>query len=144
MVGDIDELVDACKYFVPVHLKEAVGIAAHFLLWAQYIQIPGDGRMFKVKFGSGMGLPHSGEVSDAMLLMRELSIPSYGFKNGMVGYVRFKDDALIVINPIAPGSVALFWRHYIINVRPYRVVADSVSNKEFIMLDMHFFKGVRW
>ena len=71
MVGSSDEIVDAAVQFTPNGLKEAMRVAVRFLLWSQFIQNQSDSNIaWRVKAGSGVSLPHSGEVSDALMLAK--------------------------------------------------------------------------
>ena len=56
---------------------------------------------FRVLTGSGMGLVHSGDVADSAFhqrVERWMMLPAIVRKYEVRGYVRFKDDALLVIN----------------------------------------------
>ena len=53
--------------------KQAMQEALEFLLENQFVQIPHDEhRARRVCRGSGMGLPHSGDVEDIAVLVHEI------------------------------------------------------------------------
>jgi len=86
-----------CK-MVDGPLKELVGDVIYFLLYYQFLEDQGSGKLFQVEVGSGMGAPHSGSVSDlAFMVLAESNIQNCGVPDqGIDLYARFRDDILII------------------------------------------------
>ena len=103
MSGEPHELIDAVKQIIgdDDERKLAVNVL-HGLLYYQFVydEDLGDHRLWRATKGSGQGLPHSGIVDDAALLMLceyDWAIdPTVCQQNMIDGYWRFKDDAVIL------------------------------------------------
>jgi len=88
-------------------LWQLVKRALEFLLQHQFVRgrfyvADADHGSFRCVRGSGMGLPHSGDIADlCLLLLIELWLlrPCVRAKCGIAFYLRFRDDALLAIAP---------------------------------------------
>eukprot|EP00959_Pyramimonas_sp_CCMP1952_P216215 4522140-Pyramimonas_sp.AAC.1 len=68
-----------------------------FFLGVQMVRDPFSGDVFHVLKGTGMGLPHSGELTDSCFAaLVEITILSTSMRSryGIKGYFRFRDDIL--------------------------------------------------
>ena len=99
MTGSSHELAIAASEIVPdFSLRIKIKRAITFLLENQYVKSR-DETMYKVNKGSGMGLAHSGSISEAAFLTKaELSVCRNDVLNfyNVRAYFRFKDDCLII------------------------------------------------
>ena len=138
MTGDVDEIAEAAMHFTPPPLRAAMKHAVQFLVSTQYIRIKGQPNIWQTRFGSGMGLMHSGELADATLLYREPKSFQWHEQYGVWLYLRYKDDILIFITRLSGTNIPLYWRRFLGNALPFRVQHDSINNMSFIMLDLHF------
>ena len=138
LTGSEDELVRSAVSLVELRMKVPLARAVEFLLWSQFVRsIHHPNRLWKTVKGSGMGLPHSGEVADAMLLVRERAILRQFTPRG---YVRFKDDILILIDDDGNGSVGKFWYGMKAGLKPFVIKPDSISQTDAMMLDIHIYR----
>ena len=88
-----------------------------------FVQIPDDDRAWRVRQGSGMGLPHSGDVADIAYLMNERKFIVNGeiIKNYVVkAYYRYKDDMVLIIRN-AGTNVPRVWYRLKICAAPFEV-----------------------
>eukprot|EP00973_Karenia_brevis_P006469 880771-Karenia_brevis.AAC.1 len=120
--------------------------ALRLLLTHQFVRLPDfampDARhhVYQVVKGTGMGLPHSGEVSDAALYARMerglLNESTYQI-HGILHYFRFKDDILLICSQRgAPGTQGFF---QIMKQRAgyYKLTCDNVGrNVRFLELNI--------
>ena len=93
-----------------------------------------------------MGLPHSGELSDAMMLAIELAgilAPNKMEIFFIKGSARYKDDLVIIIDEIDTNIAVLWWKFKQWS-SPYEVSADSISQDGFVMLDVEHYKGYKY
>ena len=93
---------------------------------------------YRVQTGSGMGLIHSGDIADAALLMRMerwLTKPQVSHAYNIRGYVRFKDDALLVVNKskMIPLCSTLKAKARYFNIIYEKVSSVSVNFLEFLI-----------
>ena len=95
-----------------------------------------------------MGLPHSGELADLLLLLKETTtILKASFCNGLRAYYRYKDDLVIAIDDFSDTgnhNVIEMWWNFIHGCKPYSIKHDELNRHGFTMLDVTFFKGERW
>lgn len=82
------------------HLRGSL-VTIGFLLDNQYVRNPHTNATFKVVLGTGMGLPHSGELSDCAIsttmegqFVTESNLRQYRIRR----YWRYRDDILILCN----------------------------------------------
>ena len=94
-----------------------------------------------------MGLLCSGEISDLALYgMMELPTvlnPGFREKFGIIGYMRFKDDLLMVVDSTKSQRremVGEMRRHS----RFFRLKVESIGQEETTFLDLRIYRGVRW
>ncbi|CAK0832594.1 unnamed protein product [Prorocentrum cordatum] len=98
MSGTTEELVNDILHFFSGRLRVLIERALYLLLDNQFITastLPG--RCFKVVLGTGMGLPHSGDVADLALIRRMetwavANLTRFSIKQ----YLRFKDDIFLI------------------------------------------------
>lgn len=99
MSGSINELIsDVLVWFTDPVLKSLIERSLWILLGNQYVHSPHFlDRLWKVIRGSGMGLPHSGEVADLALLTRmERWALTHASVHDISAYLRFRDDIIII------------------------------------------------
>ena len=146
MTGEPQQLIHPCVNAVKEEFREPLREALEFLIENQFVQIPGcEHRAWKVCRGSGMGLPHSGEVADMVFLMNErkfILVSENIMKYSIKAYFRYKDDMMMIIDNTG-SNVPRVWYRYKICAAPFEVKMDSISQNECIMLDTRFFKGQR-
>ena len=120
--------------------------AVEFLLWSQLITADAlPHRVWRVVQGSGMGLPHSGELADILLLLKEVqTVLDPSFCQQIRAYCRYKDDLIIAVDDVGNANVATMWWHFKHGCLPYVVKPDEVNRDGFTMLDVAFFKGDTW
>ena len=120
--------------------------AVEFLLWSQLITADAlPHRVWRVVQGSGMGLPHSGELADILLLLKEVqTVLDPSFCQQIRAYCRYKDDLIIAVDDVGNANVATMWWHFKHGCLPYVVKPDEVNRDGFTMLDVTFFKGDTW
>ncbi len=115
--------------------------AIFFLLSSQFVEFcPAEDVALQVAFGSGMGMRHSGTVSDAAFLAKcELHLLPRFRELGVELYLRYKDDLITAVSSPQVGAV---WRDALINgaAPVYEVQLESVSLVGCPMLDLLVFK----
>ena len=98
MSGTEEELIQDVTRWFSDPLKTLLQRALSLLLSSQYVEshhFPG--RLWRVVLGSGMGLPHSGEVADLAFLSRaETRIVGVWQTMSVRRYLRFKDDIIMI------------------------------------------------
>ena len=97
--GKIMDLHDAClRGFESGPRRALLSDVLFFLLFNQFVSTPFEaGRVWRQQVGSGMGLPHSGELMDrAFSNSGERSLVAMMAAYGVRGYWRYKDDILIL------------------------------------------------
>ncbi len=127
-----------------VKLSKLVDRAVLFLLDNQFVHsdlLPG--RLFKVRYGSGMGTVFSGDLSDVCFLsLCEIWALRNLQRFGIKSYSRFKDDIFV----IASGFES--FRDFLTELRkragPFRLTVEEYSYDWACMLDLRIFKGNRW
>ena len=103
MSGSADDLVRDSTCLLPHHKRELCADILYLLLASQWIST-GLGHhknvVWNVTQGSGMGLPHSGDVADLALLARaectHVVNPAVMQDHGIIASMRFRDDILIL------------------------------------------------
>ena len=109
--GSMKELVADIATLLPRSKRtELVLDAIRFLLINQFVRSRAHpGRLWQCEIGSGMGLPHSGEVADAAFyggVEQHILTAACMRTHSIKAYVRFRDDILILANGPAHG---FFW-----------------------------------
>ena len=113
----------------------------------QYVKIRNiPDRIWKVSCGSGMGLPCSGEISDASVysLMEKSTITHANRHNySIVYYGRFKDDILLIVGGTMDTRLELV---RLIEERLcfFKIKVESVSSASVEFLDIRLIKGEGW
>ena len=115
------------------------------LLDTQYVKPNGTtDRVWKTVCGSGMGLVHSGEVSDAAFSrLAEDSLigdSSLRAKYCIELYARFKDDMFIALGGDSDSRIA-FMNTFKARAAFFEVGLESLSSSACTMLDVYLYKG---
>jgi len=152
MTGEVHELTTPIREFIGGKLGALAADVAEFLLESQFLESPyWLEQCFKVILGSGMGLPHSGDVADTAFLWY-VEIPFIlSARNrklyGIILYARYRDDMLAILNH-APAQGITPVNDFVSIVqrraKPFRVSVESISHQEVCFLDVCLFKGKRW
>ena len=114
--GSAEAITEAVVSLWPDHdpMRTTLRRVLLFVLDSQFVDDPwelSDNITYQVTEGSGMGLLHSGEVADcALVALMELPITSSLGPAGVKGYVRFRDDILILSASKVPATKQLFTR----------------------------------
>ena len=140
MSGTAQELTEdarQCMHSGP--RKKLLESALLFLLQEQYVESPLlEERTFKVVLGSGMGLPHSGELADLVLLnCMERNFTCARKKRVDVGiqqYWRFRDDILIVGSN--PTGSRQFFNSMKARAKYFALKVESVSRTDIRYLQL--------
>jgi len=103
MSGTSNQLLEGLEGFVNnARDKDTILLVAKFLLEHQYVMNPITKTIFQVVHGSGMGLPHSGELCDAVFnfLVEQKTINNQEWLDefGVQAYCRFKDDIMLIMH----------------------------------------------
>ncbi|MFM7989012.1 MAG: hypothetical protein ACKPKO_57835 [Candidatus Fonsibacter sp.] len=146
MTGTMEELSTSVGgLFDDPLTKKLVSDVTDFLIFNQRIMshtMPDD--VYAVIIGSGMGLVHSGEVSDGSYyhIAESRYLDTYRDRYGLKTYLRYRDDIFVI------GTNTLdmfrFWIHVERVSKPYGVKMEQVSTSGVDMLDIHVFKGPGW
>ena len=95
LAGEQKELVETISAAFHGELQVLVRDAVNFLLYRQYVQV-GD-TLHHAESGSGMGLIHSGHLSDVCFyLLAEKRFLSDMRSHGIFHWFRFRDDILVI------------------------------------------------
>lgn len=111
------------------------------LLDSQYVELKLDEcTMQKVTGGSGMGMKHSGTISDlAFLKVAELPVLQDKERLGIQMFVRYRDDILTIVEN--PHCCTAFYECLIPKAAmAYKVEVESYSLESINMLDMTLYK----
>jgi len=136
MTGSAEFHAKLCKEFSPLVRKGVIFDAVLTLLEHQYVETPvWPEKIFQVTNGSGMGLSHSGEVSDCSFYQvceQKLLHRLDEFEIKM--YRRFKDDVFIIA--LSRPKFREFFRLYKAFSQPFAITCESVSKHECEMLEL--------
>ena len=139
MSGEHTSLKEDCSEVVSAHALE-------FLLTSQYVK--SGRRLAQVIKGSGMGEESSGAISDYSLFCRSernfLLTDEVRRKYGIIAYVRYRDDFVIITNGTEHVIMQEFFHRLRERTAPFLFKVESISSRDFVMLDLHFFKGQRF
>ena len=102
--GNVDEITSCVLSLFDTRdvIYSTLEAVIRFLLQCQFVRDPwGDSEdlVYQVVFGSGMGLPHSGELANCAflgLVERRLLHPRILNEHGIRGHFRFRDDILLL------------------------------------------------
>ena len=142
MTGEANELIKPCVEAVQKGYKKPMQEALEFLIENQFVQIPDEDRAWRVRRGSGMELPNSGDVFDIAYLMndRKFSVNGEIIKNYDVNaYYRYKDDMVLIINNTG-SNVPRVWYKLKICAAPFEIKLESIAQDGCIMMDTKFYK----
>ena len=104
IVGEHHVLSDAvARLFPDVRLRSLVWDVVYYLLDNQYVADRGaDGEtQYKVRYGTGIGLLHSGDLADAVffsLVEKKLLEAKAYDEGGVLYWCRFRDDMCFIVN----------------------------------------------
>jgi len=135
--GTIQELVSLVMQIFPPgwELHAVFKRAIDFLLSSQFLRLENDhdaSSTWQVIIGSGMGLPHSGEISDAALyscmearILNQEALSRYS----IVKYLRYRDDILILANERGESGGSGFLKLAMQHSKPYILKCVSVGKQ---------------
>lgn len=116
--------------------------ATFFVLTHQYVEcnLGGEPDFYRICKGSGMGLPHSGALSDLVLASiaeKELDLERFLIK----GFFRFRDDVVGIFQD--RELMGAFGRKYIKDCKPYVVLCEQVASDSIDFLEVTIAKDIR-
>ena len=119
--------------------------ALDLLLSCQFVEAPGlPGRLWRTIRGSGMGLPHSGALCDAAVIVRaerqHAGVLGVRQHHCIDGFWRYKDDVLVLGSD--PGLANEFLRRYISFAGYFKIVCENVDSNQCKFLEVIVKKGV--
>ena len=85
-------------------LRDCIRQCIVFFFETQFVRDPSDGSLYKVQLGTGMGLPHSGELTDGTFwaLMETVVLRQSVLQHhGILAYYRYRDDILTIAQGLA-------------------------------------------
>ena len=145
MSGDANDLVETSSRLVPENLVNTYMEVLHHLLYSQFVkseEFPGE--FWRVTKGTGMGLPHSGEVADgcfAVLVEDAWAIvPEVLQQHEIEGYWRFKDDILILATN--HNKAVNFVRRILDLAGFFKVKCDNWTPGEVQFLEVTIYKDL--
>ena len=147
MEGRHDQLVEAALQLMNYdsHVdRAAFDRAIIFLLFNQFVRSPDlPGYTFRVVRGTGMGLPGSGEISDCCLLQRaELEfVYNLDQRVGIEFYARYRNDIFMIVSGTRQ-QFSRWFQGFKLAAAPFRLVVETVSQREVPMLDINISLGV--
>ena len=143
--GSPGQLVEDCLTIVPPDQKLVFRRICTWILENQYVQHPvHKNDVLHVIRGSGMGLPCSGDIADAALLVRMdrwIIAAKRAFDVHL--FVRYKDDVFVVQSGTHPKR-NLFWRTAREKAGYFKIDDLELSYTRMQYLDVFFWKGPRW
>jgi hypothetical protein len=147
MSGVHSDIVKASSELVGLETRPAFSMMLQCILRNQYIKLQDVDGTWKTSVGSGMGVPCSGEVSDAAfycMVERDFIYPrSPRVQHVLKFYARFKDDALVILGGDLDQRCA-FVEEYRARAAFFKIKVESVSTWSVTMLDVRLFKGRQW
>ena len=145
MDGSQSEIAAACISMVDPAWQSTFRYLVEYILDTQYVVTPCfPGKVYKVRRGAGMGLLCSGELCDSTFYKTvEEQILGNLDRWGVIGYFRFRDDILVIID--SPYSTRLDFVYSLkAKSTVWKLKVETVSKSEVCFLDMRIFKGDRW
>ena len=140
LTGSMEENIAAALHHCPKNLHTAMNSALLLLLSTQYVKSPHfPDRVWKTVLGSGMGLPHSGEVAESLLATREcecLLDDDFRNKYSILAYLRYRDDGVLLIDDNGDGNVAFCYRTMFDILMPFVVQVEEISQHTVNTLDL--------
>ena len=145
MDGSQSEIAAACISMVDPAWQSTFRYLIEYILDTQYGVTPCfPDKVYKVRRGAGMGLLCSGELCDSTFYKTvEEQILGNLDRWGVIGYFRFRDDILVIID--SPYTTRLDFVYSLkAKSTVWQLKVETVSRSEVCFLDMRIFKGERW
>ena len=145
MDGSQSEIAAACISMVDPAWQSTFRYLIEYILDTQYVVMPCfPDKVYKVRRGAGMGLLCSGELCDSTFYKTvEEQILGNLDRWGVIGYFRFRDDILVIID--SPYTTRLDFVYSLkAKSTVWQLKVEAVSRSEVCFLDMCIFKGERW
>ena len=145
MDGSQSEIATACVSMVEPSWRSSCRCIVEYILNTQYLTTPCfPGKVYKVQRGAGMGLLCSGELCDSAFYktVEESILPNL-HRWGVLGYFRFRDDILVIIDSPLP-TLMNFVSTLKARSTVWKLKVESLSQSEVCFLDLRIFKGERW